>query len=305
LSKSEKSQAPSSFFRFKTYVFILPALILTGIFSLVPMIYTIYLSFVYWRVGAGSELNGTFLGLLNFQRLIADGAFINALINTIIMGLGGTFGIILLSLGTALILNKSFKGRGIFRSIVLLPWAIPMVIAGRFWKILYLPNGLVSTLLSALGLVESPLYSVIGDYRVAILSVIMTLIWRHTPFASLILLAGLQSIPTEVYDSAKVDGASSVQIFRYITLPSISRFINIALLFTNLAVGGSMAVIYTLTAGGPGYATETVDLYLYKIYFYQWDFGKGGAFSTILFLWFLLTCFPLIRILFKQIMGEK
>jgi multiple sugar transport system permease protein len=288
-----------------SYFYVIPALILVGIFTLAPLFYTIYLAFVYWRVGAGSELNGTFVGLLNFQRLIEDEAFKMSLINTLILGLGGSFGSVFLGLITALILNKPFKGRGIFRSIVLLPWAIPAVISGRFWKILFLPNGAVSTLLYSLGLVESPQYSILGDHRVAMIGVIIAIIWSHAPFSSLVILGGLQGVPLELYDSAKVDGASSLQIFRHITFPFISRFINISLLFTSLAVGGAVSMVYALTGGGPGYSTEVVALYLYKIYFYQWDFGKGGALSTILTLWFLFSSFPLILMLFRQIMREE
>jgi multiple sugar transport system permease protein len=296
-----------------SYFYILPALVMTGVFSIAPMFYTVWLGFVYYRIGALSGPNGTFVGLSNFQTLFADSTFWISLLNSIMLGLGANFGVILLAIVTALIINKSFKGRGIFRSLVLIPWAIPTVVSGQFWRILYMENSAVSNILYNIHFISRPSYSLIGimpptifdlQQYAAIFAVAVALIWRHSPFASLIILGGLQGVPKDLYDSANVDGASTIQTFRYITFPSITRFINMALLFVTLAIGGEMAMVLGLTMGGPGYKTEIVGLYLWKIYFLQFNFGVGGAFSVILALWSLVTCFPLILMLFRQIMKE-
>jgi multiple sugar transport system permease protein len=245
-----------------------------------------------------------FIGLGNYINIINDSAFRVSFLNSLILGFAGALPAVLVALLVASVSNQQFRGSGIILSLIVAAWAIPPIVAGRVWRIFFLPNGLISTLGSYLGLCERS-YSILGDPSFALISVIIASIWKFSPFATLILFGGMRTIPPELYEAAKIDGATFYRTFRHITLPLIARYFSIAVLFVGMYMAATVDLVYALTGGGPGYATEILASYTYKVYFLQQDFGKGGATSIILIMWSLISVGPLIYFISKQMFGRE
>lgn len=285
------------------YFFILPALLLSSICLLVPLIDILSLSLQSYRLA--SPIKGTFIGLTNYLSILTDHVFHICFLNTLLLGLIGGLLTVFVALIVAVICNQAFRGSGLLISLIVVIWAIPSIVAGRIWKILYLPNNLASHLLYAIGVFPSPTYTLLQDTNLALLTVIIASLWKFSPFAALIFLGGMRSIDRTIYEAAIIDGATPFKTFRYITLPLIARYFNIAVLFTTLYITGTVDLVYAITGGGPGYATEILASYAYKVYFLQWDFGRGGAVSIILICWALISMAPLLYFLYKQLFREE
>jgi multiple sugar transport system permease protein len=284
------------------FFYCLPALIITSFILLVPLLNTFYRSFLKIKIGTMEVLG--FIGLGNYINIINDSAFRVSFLNSLILGFAGALPAVLVALLVASVSNQQFRGSGIILSLIVAAWAIPPIVAGRVWRIFFLPNGLISTLGSYLGLCERS-YSILGDPSFALISVIIASIWKFSPFATLILFGGMRTIPPELYEAAKIDGATFYRTFRHITLPLIARYFSIAVLFVGMYMAATVDLVYALTGGGPGYATEILASYTYKVYFLQQDFGKGGATSIILIMWSLISVGPLIYFISKQMFGRE
>jgi multiple sugar transport system permease protein len=284
------------------FFYCLLALIITSFILLVPLLNTFYRSFLKIKIGTMEVLG--FIGLGNYINIINDSAFRVSFLNSLILGFAGALPAVLVALLVASVSNQQFRGSGIILSLIVAAWAIPPIVAGRVWRTLFLPNGLISTLGSYLGLCERS-YSILGDPSFALISVIIASIWKFSPFATLILFGGMRTIPPELYEAAKIDGATFYRTFRHITLPLIARYFNIAVLFVAMYMAATVDLVYALTGGGPGYATEILASYTYKVYFLQQDFGKGGATSIILIMWSLISVGPLIYFISKQMFGRE
>jgi multiple sugar transport system permease protein len=284
------------------FFYCLLALIITSFILLVPLLNTFYRSFLKIKIGTMEVLG--FTGLGNYINIINDSAFRVSFLNSLILGFAGALPAVLVALLVASVSNQQFRGSGIILSLIVAAWAIPPIVAGRVWRILFLPNGLISTLGSYLGLCERS-YSILGDPSFALISVIIASIWKFSPFATLILFGGMRTIPPELYEAAKIDGATFYRTFRHITLPLIARYFSIAVLFVGMYMAATVDLVYALTGGGPGYATEILASYTYKVYFLQQDFGRGGATSIILIMWSLISGGPLIYFISKQMFGRE
>lgn len=234
-----------------------------------------------------------FVGLGNYRFLLGDGRFWNALYNT---GYFTGLSVLLelaLGLAVAVLLNRAFRGKGLMRAVVLVPWAVPTVVSAKMWEWMYnvdfgLFNYLVGSQVNWLG---SPFW--------ALNAAVAMDVWKSTPFVALILMAGLQSIPAELYQAARVDGASSWTIFRRITLPLLKPFILIVLVFRTLDAFRVFDAIYVLTGGGPANTTETVSIYAYKVLFQTLQFGYGSAIAVTVF-----GCVGLLTILYVRLLGR-
>jgi multiple sugar transport system permease protein len=186
-------------------------------------------------------------------------------------------------MGIALVLNQSFYGRGIVRTIALLPWALPTALIALVWTWIFNDQyGVVNDILLRLGLINAS-SNWLGDPTLAMISVIVADVWKTTPFISILLLAGLQSIPNDLYEAHAIDGASSWQSFHQITLPLLVPQIVIALVFRFAQAFGSFDLIAVMTGGGPGGATEMVSLYIYTTVMRYLDFGYGAALVVVTF----------------------
>ena len=219
-----------------------------------------------------------FLGIQNYRFLLSDERFWTALANTGYFTLVAVSLELVMGLGFALVLNASFRGRAAVRASVLIPWAIPTVISAKAWAWFFDAGGPGSRLLL------NPDASWLGTPGYAMHAAILVDVWKTTPFVAVLLLAGLQAIPRDVYEAAEVDGASWWRVFRSVTLPMLGPMIAVALLFRTLDAFRVFDAIYVLTEGGPANTTETVSIYAYKTLMRAGDFGYGSSLAIAIFL---------------------
>jgi multiple sugar transport system permease protein len=191
-------------------------------------------------------------------------------------------------------MNKAFSGKGFVRAMVLIPWAIPTVVSAKMWEWMY--NGDFGILNYLLGTKVNWL----GDPFWALHAAIMMDVWKTTPFVAILLLAGLQLIPPDLYSAARIDGAGPFRLFRHVTLPLIKPMILIVLIFRSLDAFRVFDAVYVLTGGGPANTTETLSVYAYKVLFQTLQIGYGSALAVVVFL-----CVGLIAIGFIGIMGRR
>ncbi|MEM4141217.1 MAG: sugar ABC transporter permease [Nitrososphaeria archaeon] len=219
--------------------------------------------------------------------------FLNSLIVSIIFTLSSTVLSFIVGLGLAITMNEEFKGRNFIRTLIVLPFAIPSIIAGFSWKfILSSEVGVIGAyILPLLGFNVAPL----ADPNLALVSVIIADIWAKTPLMFLILLSGLQSIPVTIYDAVKVDGASTWQTFTNITLPMLRPIAFIAILIRIIDAFNTFDVIFAATKGGPGTATQTLPLLGWKIGFIYYNIGEAAALAVLMILFIITLSNILIR----------
>ncbi|PKM51027.1 MAG: ABC transporter permease [Firmicutes bacterium HGW-Firmicutes-7] len=252
-----------------------------------------------------SMIKPNFIGLNNYKQALKDTRVRTALLNTLVftffsISLELVFGILL-----ALIMNKAMFGRGLIRSLSLIPWAIPTVVSALIWLYLYNgSSGVVAMIFSKIGLISKPTDLLLTS-TAAMGAVILADVWKTTPYMALLLLAGLQTIPNTVYEASAVDGAHKLQQFFRITLPMLKPSILVALLFRTLDAFRVFDLIYVLTGGGPGGKTETISIYAYKAMFAQTKFGYGSALTIIIALCVAIICYFYIKVLNVDISSRE
>jgi multiple sugar transport system permease protein len=255
-----------------------PAVSVLLALSIYPLVYAVRVSLT------GGEGDATYWTISHFRRLLTDGLFHTALWHTALYALIALFFEFGLGLGLALLLNERLRGRGAFRALLLAPMMIPPVVVGVVWRLMLNSNfGAINGTLKSWG-VDTTALTWTASPKLAFISVVVVDIWQWTPFMFLVLLAGLQAIPDEPYEAARVDGASWWQTFLHITLPMLRPAIVIALLLRTMDLLRVFDQIFVLTEGGPGFATETVSLYIYRAAFRFGDFGYAAAMSFVLLL---------------------
>jgi multiple sugar transport system permease protein len=273
---------------------VLPAVAVLLALSIYPLVYSIAVSLQVQTTA------GTHWSLGNFTRLASDGFFLTALVHTLIITVVALACELALGLGLALLLNRQIRGRGLFRATLLIPMMLPTVVVGVVWRLMLNPNfGAINGTLKRFGINTDSL-TWTASPRLALLSVIAVDIWQWTPFVFLVLLAGLQAIPEEPYEAALIDGSSRWQTFRHITLPLLKPAILIALLLRTMDLLRVFDQIFILTEGGPGFATETIALYIYRAAFRFFDFGYAAAMSFVLLLVTNIISTVYIRMLQSQ-----
>jgi multiple sugar transport system permease protein len=209
--------------------------------------------------------------------------------NTTLFTVVSVFLELLLGLAIALVLNQSFRGRGIVRTIAIIPWALPTAVMGLAWAWIFNDQfGVVNDILQRLGLIDTGI-NWLGEPSLAMVALIIADVWKTTPFISIILLAGLQSISQDLYEAHAMDGANYWQSFYQITLPLLLPQILIALLFRFAQAFGIFDLVQVMTGGGPAGATETVSIYIYSMVMRYLDFGYGAALVVVTFLLLVLV----------------
>lgn len=237
----------------------------------------------------GTNLEPVFSGLTNYSRMVNDGRFWQSLWNTTIFTIISIFLELVLGMGIALVLDKSFRGRGFVRTVGLIPWSLPTAIMGLAWAWIFNDQfGIVNDLLLRLGLIQTNI-TWLGDPFRAMLAMIIADVWKTTPFIAIILLAGLQSISSDLYEAHAIDGANPIQSFRQITIPLLMPQIVIALLFRFAQSFGIFDLVQVMTGGGPAGATETVSIYIYATVRRYLDFGYGASLVVVTFLLLILA----------------
>jgi multiple sugar transport system permease protein len=273
LQQYEKSEVRSA------WIFIAPLLLVVGIFVLLPVIGTFYTS-MFLDV---SYLPRQFIGLRNYSELLTSPDFQQALRFTLAytvaaVTLEAFFGVIF-----ALLLNEAFPGRGTLRVVILIPWAIPTIISARTWQLIYeYTYGVMNYLVVNSGLAADRI-NWMGSEFGAFWALVFADVWKTTPFVVLILLAGLQAIPEDIYRQARVDGAGLFRRFHKITLPLLMPVLMISLIFRTIDSLRMFDLVYVLTGGGPGGSTRTLS-YLGFEAFANDNFGMGSTVSVVTFI---------------------
>ncbi len=281
----EKTEVRSAWF------FIFPLLLVVGIFILLPVIGTFYNSF-FLDV---SYLPKKFVGLKNYVNLLSSPDFWQALKFTFAyaaaaVSLEAVFGVLF-----ALLLNEVFIGRGFLRVVILIPWAIPTIVSARTWQLIYEYNyGVMNYLVVTLGIAPERI-NWMGTEFGAFWALVFADVWKTTPFVVLILLAGLQAIPEDLYQQAKVDGAGMFRRFYKITLPLLMPVLVISLIFRTIDSLRMFDLVYVLTGGGPGGSTRTLSYLGYEA-FANDSFGMGSTISVITFLLSLAVTLIYLRV---------
>lgn len=260
------------------YVLLSPAVLATVIIVFYPMVQALITSLynnILWKPRAVR-----FIGLDNYITIWNDPVFWSSLGRTAIW-IGLTVPLqLLLGLVTALLLNQTFRWRGLARSLILIPWALPSVVIGLMWSWIYNPQvGLLNDLMLRLGLLQTAV-PWLANPDTSLYAIIVALVWQGFPFFAIMILAGLQTIPHSLYEAADIDGASDMQQFWHITLPALKSVLVTAVMLRIIWVANSVDVIYVMTGGGPGYATHTLPLYALKRTYASMDFGYGSALAV-------------------------
>lgn len=267
----------------------------TGWYLTIPAVLVLLLVYAYPIIWAffsslftenlSTNLESQFTGFDNYIRLALDGRFWNSIWNTAVFTVASLVVELLLGLGIALTLDQAFRGRGWVRTIAILPWALPTALIALAWRWIFNDQFGVwnDMLINWFHILQEPV-SWLGDPFWAMVAVIAADVWKTTSFVAILLLAGLQSIPQDLYEAHAIDGASPWQSFRQITLPLIMPQILIAMLFRFALAFGIFDLVLVMTGGGPGGATEMVSLYIYDTVMRYLDFGYGAALVVVTFL---------------------
>jgi multiple sugar transport system permease protein len=257
--------------------FVAPAMIVVLAVIIFPWAYTIWMSLHEWKVGS----KPTFVGLANYFRLPSDTRFVESVGHTLVYTALSVALPLLLGTLAAVVFNNRFPMRGFFRGLFILPMMATPVAIALVWTMMFHPQlGVLNYLLSLLGLPPS-LW--VFHPATAIPSLVLVETWQWTPLVMLIVLGGLSAIPAEPYESALIDGATTWQTFRYISLPLITPFLLIAAMIRMIDAVKSFDIIFAITQGGPGSASETINLYLYSVAFVYYDVGYASAIVVVFF----------------------
>ena len=261
------------------YLFNAPLIIVAVVFVLVPVIGTIVTSLMR----DVTFLPEKFLAVENYQRLFGDRHFFESLQFTLLFVVVSVSFELILGLAFALLLNETLPFRGFLRVVILIPWVIPIAISARVWELIYNFNyGIFNYIILQLGISDQPV-SWLGSSVGAFIAVVISDVWKTTPFMAIILLTGLSAINSDLYKQAKVDGTNFLQRFFMITLPLLKPVLIVALLFRSIDAIRIFDLIYVLTGGGPGGSTSSLSIYAFN-YYVSGDFGYGSAVSVIVFL---------------------
>lgn len=258
--------------------FVLPALVVVLAVIVFPWVFTVWMSMHEWKVGSPT----TFVGLWNYMRLPKDPRFVEAIGHTLVYTALSVALPMILGTFAAVVFHKKFPLRGLLRGLFIMPMMATPVAIALVWTMMFHPQlGVLNYLLSLVG-IPPQLWTT--HPATVIPSLVLVETWQWTPLVMLIVLGGLASIPSEPYESALIDGANTWQVFRYITLPLIMPFLFIAAMIRMIDAVKAFDIIFAITQGGPGSASETINVYLYSVAFVYYDIGYGSAIALVFFI---------------------
>jgi multiple sugar transport system permease protein len=265
--------------RRQAFAYPAPAVATLFLIVIIPIVFNLYLAFTKWTIGLGQP---RFIGLGNFIELLSDERVLNGVkVMVYFSGLSLSLEMVL-GLLIAVYFNRQFKGSEVVQAIYILPFAATPVAVALIWRIMLNPEiGVLNYLLQSVGLPGSLWVS---SPKTVIPALVMVDVWKWTPMITLIVLAGLKSLPHEPYEAAQIDGASALQIFWYITFPLIRPVLIAAMMLRSLDNLKEFDILYTITQGGPGIASETLYLYSYNVGFSFFKAGYGSALMVVVFL---------------------
>lgn len=264
------------------YAFVLPAALYMLAFFGYPIVKNLVMSFQAYDFSTFFNGRAPFVGLENYAATLSDPIFVRALTNTGLFTIGSIIGQFVLGLGLALYFRRRFPLSGLLRSLLLLPWLLPMIVSAAVWRwILEQDNGALNRVLEGLGLISDPI-PWLNSSDTALVAVILVNIWLGIPFNVVLLYSGLQAIPEEIYEAGALDGATGARSFAHLTLPLLRPVVSVVLLLGVIYTIKVLDLIIGLTGGGPANATQTLATRSYEMSFVEFDFGQGAALSNIL-----------------------
>jgi multiple sugar transport system permease protein len=268
---------------------IVPTLAILAIFRFLPMVQALYLSLTAYDLVHPPR----FVGLANFVSLLHDPLFIKSARVSLTYVVFSVVPVLPLSLGLAVLFNQSVFIKNVLRSAIFMPVVMPAVVMAVVWTFMYQQDGVINTLLGFLGIDPIPW---LRSSATALWAVILIGIWRATPYYMVIFLAGLQAIPADYYDAAKIDGASKWGTFRYITLPLLKPTMLLVIVMNVIVAMKVFAVPMIMTGGGPADSTRVLPLFIYQTAFEFFDMGRAAAMSVFLFVGVMLFSFIQVRL---------
>lgn len=261
------------------YILIAPGVILLTLIMIYPLIRGVLSSFFTQQ--PTSVAFGDFAGLQYYKELLSDDIFKRSLINSAIYTIVVVIAQYLIGLAIALLLNKNFKGRGIYRSLILIPWVVPGVSAAMTWKWMYdSQSGVINQMLVKLGLITENI-DWLGSQSSALFAVMVTSIWKAIPFVAIVILATLQQVDVGLYEAVKIDGGRPIHEFRNITLPGIKKISITTILLETIWTFNQFDLIFTMTKGGPANSSMIVPVYTYLTSFNFFKTNKAAAIGVI------------------------
>jgi multiple sugar transport system permease protein len=283
MRKTERPSRGNFYRRDRLYFLLLigPTFLVIFVLTVVPFLYSVYLSM--WKMNFAMPENTRFVGLRNFVYMVTtDPNFWTIIRNTAVQVFGTVSLQVVIGILLALLFSRAARGMNVARGLLMIPMMATPVVIGVIWRFMVNPDfGIINYLLS---LVRIPGPDWLGRPGLAMATIIAADVWLSTPFVTIILVAGISSLPIEPFEAATVDGASSWQSFFYITLPLLSPVIWVAVMFRLIDALKRFDSIVIMTAGGPGNATETLNLFAYNNAFTMMDAGYGSALAVLLFL---------------------
>jgi len=286
-TKTGKSRLRPSY-----WPFVLPALITVGAVIVFPWVFTLWMSANQWQLGGEQS----FVGFDNYLRLAADMRFWESMWHTVVYTVLSVVAPMILGTIAALVFDSKLPMRGLLRGIFVMPMMATPVAVALVWTMMYHPQlGVLNYLLSLIGI---PPQEWIFNQSTVIPSLVLVETWQWTPLVMLIVLGGLASMPRDPFESAEIDGANGWQKFRYITLPMILPFIMVAVIIRSIDALKSFDIIYAMTQGGPGTASETINIYLYNVAFSYYDIGYASAIAVVFFV--VIIAMSLVLLALRQ-----
>lgn len=260
---------------------VLPTLLIVLGFTVYPIAYSFWLSLhEYSLIAARDDI--PFVGLANYIAVLSDHYFWDSSGRTLYFTVASLVVQVILGLAMALVLNERFVGRNLVRALILIPWAIPTIVNGVLWQWIYNANyGALNGLLLQLGLIDRPQLW-LGEPMRALNMILIADTWKMLPFYALLLLAALQTIPNELYEASKIDGANAWWRFLHVTLPFLKPMLLVVLVLRTLQTFRVFDIIYVLTQGGPAGGTRVISFYAYEVAFLNLNFGYGAAISFVI-----------------------
>lgn len=295
-SKAVLSRRESADRRF-TWLLNAPAILIVLALIAYPVIYSFRISL--YRHNLRQPHGIRFIGLGNYADILADKLFWQSLGVTLYFAAVSVAAVLLIALGIALLYNETFRGRGLARALLLVPWAVPGVVNGLMWRGFFGKYGGLNAARAALG-VPDAFQSWLVDPATALHAAIAAHVWKETPFAGLLFLAALQAIPPEQHRAARVDGASALQRFAHVTLPWLWHAVLIVAIFETMVSFRAFDLIFTLTGGGPGRATSVIAWQTYTSAFRFLNFGIANAYSYLIALITMSLSALYIRLLYQR-----